>query len=332
MTTDLEDLIRTTLAERAEDAPAPGRAIAQAPRPTRTRVSRRWVRGLAATGLAGALAVTGLVIATRIAPSETRFEPAMSFAYDGTPRSAEAYRLVLDAPGWAVPDVDGSVTDSTDLGGILYEAGTRRLEVSWGVYDTEATRMGDSFDTDGDGVAELPIEVLGQEAIYWRSSTQNAFRVLLPLTAGHYQVVTGTGMSQADFEQLLGQLRWADQTAFDATLPERYLTTPERPAVISELLSGVPLPESYDADELTSLEPNRYHLALDLARGAVCVWAAEWQDATEAGDEARAGHAEDVLARAGTWPMDKVLDGNDTGDLLDEAPTVLDSNDRYFCG
>jgi hypothetical protein len=38
-----------------------------------------------------------------------------------------------------------------------------------------------------------------------------------------------------------------------------------------------------------------------------------------------------VLAQAGTWPMDQVLDGNDTGDLLDQAPTVLDGSDRYFC-
>lgn len=361
MSTDLDDLIRTTLAERAEEAPAPGRVIARAPRPgsaRRTTFRRRWTRDLAAVGVAGALAVTGAVLAPRLLPSQTSFEPAMSFAYDGVPRSAAAYRLVLDAPGWTVPGFDGSVTDDEHLGGVLYEpgaesersSGSPRVDITWGDKSTyqEARRFGGSFNTGDDGVTELPIEVLGQEATYWSYVggkdvgdrdiatdepvlTRDAFRVLLPLTDGHYQSITGTGMTKAEFEELLTQLRWADQTAFDDALPERYLTAQERPAAIEQLLTGVPLPQRYDEDRLTSLQPDRYHLALDLARGAACVWRDEWRAAGESGDQERVAHAEDVLHHAGGWPMDQVLDGNDTGDLLDQAPTVLDGSERFFC-
>ncbi|WP_406034614.1 hypothetical protein OG801_06600 [Nocardioides sp. NBC_00163] len=341
MTTDLDDLIRATLAERAEDAPAAGRVIARAPRPgsaRRTTVRRRWTRGLAVAGLAGALAVTGAVLAPRLLPGETPFEPAMSFAYDGVPRSAEAYRLVLDAPGWVVPGGDGSVTDASHIGGVDYEpsgSGRRapRLDISWGDSSTyqEGLRFAGSFDTADDGVTELPIEVLGQEATYWRNAGEDAFRVVLPLTAGHYQVITGTGMSKTEFEELLTQLRWVDQAEFDATLPDRYLTAEERAATIEQLLAGVPLPERYDEHRLTSLQPNRYHLALDLARGASCVWRDEWRAARESGDQERVTHAEDVLHQAGDWPMDQALDGNDTGDLLDQASTVLDGSERFRC-
>jgi hypothetical protein len=343
MSTDLEDLIRTTLAERAEDAPSAGRVIARAPRPVaarRTAVRRRWTRGLAAAGLAGALTVTGAVLAPRLLLDETPFQPAMSFAYDGTPRSAEAHRLVLDAPGWTVPGFDGSVTDAAHIGGVDYEpepSGSEqhppRLGIGWGDRSTyqEALRFTGSFDTGDDGVTELPIEVLGQEATYWSHPGKNAFRVVLPLAAGHYQVITGTGMSKAQFEKLLTQLRWVGQAGFDSALPDRYLAAPERSATIEQLLTGVPLPQSYDEDRLTSLQPNRYHLALDLARGAACVWRDEWRAARESGDQERATHAEDVLQQAGDWPMDQILDGNDTGDLLDQASTVLDDPTRFFC-
>lgn len=344
MSTDFDDLIRTTLAERAEDAPAPGRVIARAPRPGtagRAAFRRRWTRGLAAAGVAGALAVTGAVLAPRLLPGETPFEPAMSFAYDGTPRSPQAYRLVLDAPAWVVPGFDGSVTDASHWGGILYEpkplvgeGNAARLDIRWGDSSTyqEALRFAGSFDTGDDGVTELPIEVLGQEATYWsRVSSKDAFRVVLPLTTGHYQVITGTGMAKAEFEELLTQLRWVGQAEFDAALPERYLTAQERSATIEQLLTGVPLPESYDEHRLTSLQPNRYHLALDLARGAVCVWRDEWRAARESGSQERVAHAEDVLHQAGDWPMDQALDGNDTGDLLDQASTVLDGSERFRC-
>ena len=358
MSTDLDDLIRATLAERAEDAPAAGRVIARAPRPgaaRRTTVRRRWTRGLAVAGLAGALAVTGAVLAPQLLPGETPFEPAMSFAYDGVPRSAEAYRLVLDAPGWIVPGSDGSVTDASHIGGVDYEpSGSEsrlpRLHIGWGDSSTyqEALRFAGSFNTGGDGVTELPIEVLGQEATYWSyvggkdigdrdvetdkvALTEDAFRVVLPVKDGHYQVITGTGMSKAEFEEFLTQLRWVDQAEFDAALPDRYLTAQERSATIEQLLTGVPLPESYDEHRLTSLQPNRYHLALDLARGAVCVWRDEWRAAREAGNQERVTHAEDVLHQAGDWPMDQALDGNDTGDLLDQASTVLDGSERFRC-
>ncbi|MDQ4111790.1 MAG: hypothetical protein M3306_11910 [Actinomycetota bacterium] len=341
MSTDLDDLIRATLAERAEDAPAAGRVIARAPRPgaaRRTAVRRRWTRGLAVAGLAGALAVTGAVLAPRLLPGETPFEPAMSFAYDGVPRSAEAYRLVLDTPGWVVPGGDGSVTDASHIGSVDYEpsgSGRRapRLGISWGDSSTyqEGLRFAGSFDTADDGVTELPIDVVGQEATYWRNAGEDAFRVVLPLTAGHYQVITGTGMSKAEFEELLTRLRWVDQAEFDAALPDRYLTAQERSATIEQLLTGVPLPESYDEHRLTSLQPNRYHLALDLARGAVCAWRDEWRAARESGDQERVTHAEDVLHQAGDWPMDQTLDGNDTGDLLDQASTVLDDSERFLC-
>jgi len=358
MSTDLDDLIRATLAERAEDAPAAGRVIARAPRlgaARRTTVRRRWTRGLAVAGLAGALAVTGAVLAPRLLPGETPFEPAMSFAYDGVPRSAEAYRLVLDAPGWIVPGSDGSVTDASHIGGILYEpSGSEphppRLDIGWGDSSTyqETLRFAGSFNTGGDGVTELPIEVLGQNATYWTygggkdvgdrdtetgevALTEDAFRVVLPVKDGHYQSITGTGMSKAEFEELLTRLRWVDQAEFDAALPDLYLTAQERSATIEQLLTGVPLPKSYDEHRLTSLQPNRYHLALDLARDAVCVWRDEWRAARESGDQERVTHAEDVLHQAGDWPMDKVLDGNDTGDLLDQASTVLDGSERFLC-
>lgn len=358
MSTDLDDLIRATLAERAEDAPAAGRVIARAPRPgaaRHTTARRRWTRGLAVAGLAVTLAVTGAVLAPRLLPGETPFEPAMSFAYDGVPRSAEAYRLVLDAPGWIVPGFDGSVTDASHIGGIRYEpSGSEsrlpRLDIGWGDSSTyqETLRFAGSFNTGGDGVTELPIEVLGQKATYWTyvggkdvgdrdaetdkvALTEDAFRVVLPVKDGHYQAITGTGMSKAEFEELLTQLRWVDQAEFDAALPDRYLTAQERSATIEQLLTGVPLPESYDEHRLTSLQPNRYHLALDLARGAACVWRDEWRAARESGDPERVTQAEDVLHQAGGWPMDQVLDGNDTGDLLDQASTVLEDPERFFC-
>lgn len=351
MSTDLDDLIRATLAERAEDAPSAGRVIARAPRPGTARrpvPSRRWTRGLAATGLAGALAVTGAVLAPQLVPSETPFEPAMSFAYDGTPRSAEAYRLVLDAPGWIVPGFDGSVTDASHIGGILYErSGSEphapRLDIRWGDSSTyrEALRFAGSFNTGGDGITELPIEVLDQEATYWSyvggkdvgdrdaetgevALTEDAFRVALPVRDGHYQAITGTGMSKAEFEELLTQLRWVDQTEFDAALPDRYLTAQERSATIEQLLTGVPLPQSYAEDQLTSLQPNRYHLAIDVAKGAVCAWYDEWQAATAADDDSRISHAEEALAGARSWPLRREFAGKDAAHLLPDAPTVTE--------
>lgn len=361
MSTDLDDLIRATLAEHAEDAPAPGRVIARAPRPATNRATtrgaafrRRWTRGLAAAGLAGALAVTGAVLVPQLLPGEATFEPAMSFAYDGTPRSAEAYRLVLDAPGWEIPEFDGAVTNGPDGGDVTYELASAdgrskpRLDVGWYAAETrdEALRFGGTFNTadangTGDGVEELPIEVLGQEAIYWSYRggkdvgdrdaetgqvvpTEDAYRVILPTQAGHFQSIQGTGMSKHQFETLLTQLRWVDQSGFDAALPDRYLSAEERSAAVQEMLRGVPLPESYDESRLTGLQPGRYHLALHVADGAVCIWWDEWNAATEAGDTDRKARVEEVLGAAGDWPVQQELADTDTADHLPDALQVLD--------
>ncbi|MEZ5166947.1 MAG: hypothetical protein R2695_10820 [Acidimicrobiales bacterium] len=71
------------------------------------------------------------------------------------------------------------------------------------------------------------------------------------------------------------------------------------------MLVGVPIPGTLDVASLGSSAElkDRYQLGAEVTGAVGCAWAAEWVDATGAGDDARAEAAASAMATSHDWPI-----------------------------
>lgn len=227
-----------------------------------------------------------------------------------TPPAAEGGFAALDAPGW---DVDNVYLSDTD-GDIGYVQGDQRLDITWYAAELRAGYVEDRQRINYPKVD--PGEersVLGRGALLWAYSPQD-HTVILEAHAGSFIEVRGSGMDKAGFLALLQQLRPVDGAGLEAALPDRFVTTAERPAEVAEILGamGTELPPGYDGPPLTSDEPDRYHLGADLAGGMACAWLDEFAAAKRSGDAARIEAAVAALLESKEWPI--LLEMDERGD------------------
>ena len=269
----LEEIMATSLAERPT-----------APHDGEQRRSRRWVAVVAAAAAAAVLvAVPSWLL--------SRDEPATVFA--GPP----AHDWVsLDAPGWTVTYVsdpgDGESEVEWAKGGATLSVHLRDAE-SRASYVEDRQRI-DAPDVDrGD-----PVELLGSPARMWRYSADD-HTTIGSVEGEVFPEVRGEGMAEAAYVALLGRLAWTDQAAFEAALPEEFVTAGEADATITAMLRGVRLAPG--AAVPTSDERDPYQLGADVARQVMCPWIATFVEAREAGDERAAREVQKVVGTSRDW-------------------------------
>lgn len=162
------------------------------------RRTRRWVPALAAA--AAVAAIAGLAAAPRLLPDD---EPRTAEApYAGQPGSADGELAVLEADGWLV-----EYDDSTPQGGLVsYLNGDQRLEIDWRPAGAYAGYVEDRDDVS----ARTPVDVLGEPAIMWTYADDD-HAVIRPAVDDFFLEIRGSGMDEAAFAALLGQVRLVDE-------------------------------------------------------------------------------------------------------------------------
>ncbi|GAA1128010.1 hypothetical protein [Nocardioides aquiterrae] len=256
----------------------------------------RWVAPVAAAAAVVLLAAGVAWTAGRVL-GESAPPPATS-----QPATPDAFRVVLDQPGWAVTHVD----QGDDLGGVGYENGGATLKLDWYLADGYAERIAHRRDEAGsDGTA---VDVAGLPGSMW-SAAAGDHTALRPVEDGHFLEVRGFGMDAAAFAALLPELRMVDQAAFDAALPPDYADDGNRRARVNRILDGIAryavplLPDGQARSAITSRQSDPVQLGSDVAEQVACAWIARYAEARRLDDRTGAQQAAGVLATSREWPV-----------------------------
>jgi hypothetical protein len=142
--------------------------------------------------------------------------------------------------------------------------------------------------------------MLGVEARMWTSSPTE-HTAIGPVEGSRYPEVRAWGMTTAAYVELLGHLDWTDEAGFEATLPERFVTTGEHASVVAEMTSDISFPPGFVMPTLTQKDPDL--LAYSVAATAACAWLDRFGDATARGDQEAADDAAAGLAASRRWDV-----------------------------
>jgi len=310
---------RAELLEEIMSTVAPERQAAEPQPPTRHRA--RWLAPVAAAAVIAAIASSPLWWQ---APGD---DPGSGGTTSAAAQPDESgFRAVLDAPGWTVTATesgdDGSGEVNYDRDGGFTESGGASFTITWYPADSY-----DSYVEDREHIVDPPapgepVEVLGLGGQLWAYSDDD-HTVIREVQDGHWMELRGTGMDEAAYRALLGQVRLVDRPGFEAALPEDHVGRDEREVVAGQILadieavSGAGFPGG-DAPSFADGEAkDRYQFGAEVVGAYTCAWLESFENA-QAHDQAdQAQRALGVLATSRDWAILDEMDA--TGDY----PEVL---------
>jgi hypothetical protein len=209
--------------------------------------------------------------------------------------------VVLDLAGWTLY----SVYDAGEGGwSAQYTDGTRAIEIVAYPQEAYQDRAGDLTPTvvPSPSGSVFEVSVLGTTALLWENGVDD-LRVAVPPQNGLYLEILG-GQDRAEFEALLGHLRWVETATFAENLPDGFVGPDDELEVAREMLADVPLPPGTAVEQLPQGEINtRYHFAAGTVGQVVCRWYEIGIAARRAGDTAEAEQAVTALASSREWAV-----------------------------
>lgn len=202
---------------------------------------------------------------------------------------------VLDAPDWFVSAIDGDPTN----GKIRYGRGDRRLRINWrpkdarGSYVASRQRAGEM----------VPVTIFGKSAESWAYNDHD-HTAIGPVDGATFFEVRGEGMQGSEFVDLLARLRLVGADELSSLLPSKVVRPGAMPAVISEMLGGVQVPEGFDASSIpVPAFQERYHVAAHVTSAVGCAWIREYERARSTSDVSAAQWAVDAMMHSRMWPV-----------------------------
>jgi hypothetical protein len=119
--------------------------------------------------------------------------------------------------------------------------------------------------------------------------------------------------SPGEFRSLLDTLQIVSIDAWLSAMPDSVIEQADQPAVITEMLTGIPLPDGFDTRELANDADvkDRYQLGARVVAAVSCTWIEQWIDATAAGDTVAAQAAVDAMTTSSQWPI--IQEMNESG-------------------
>jgi hypothetical protein len=230
-----------------------------------------------------------------------------------SPAAVSGFRAVLDAPGW---EVSSTESEGTGFGGVSYQNGKAWFEITWYAASSYASYVEDREHIVDPPAAGEPVEVMGGSGQLWAYSAHD-HTVIREVENGHWMELRGAGIDEAAYRALLGQLRLVDLSEFEAALPARFVTDTERASAVDDLLQGIESASGADYPVAGTPSPKSdqqdpYQLGAAVAGSYACAWLTEFEQATQAGDAARAAEAARVLGTSRDWPV--LNDMNASGD------------------
>ena len=141
--------------------------------------------------------------------------------------------------------------------------------------------------------------------------------------------------SVEDFYNVLDKLTAVDVDAWLSAMPASVIEQADQPAVIAEMLTGMPLPNGFDVSSLDGDADisDRYQLGVRVVGSVSCAWIESWLDATESGDQEAAQAATDALNTYKNWPIvDEMNKEGAYGLVLAQYVTAVTNNADVYPG
>jgi hypothetical protein len=298
----LEEIMSTVAPDRQTDRPTP------VPSPSRGR----WLAPLAAAAVVAGI-VAGSLWASGLLPDSDADRSVAT-----QPGEQPGHRAVLESPGWEVTSTESGDAGHGEVG---YEKAGARFTITWYPATSYESYVVDREHISDPPAPGEPVEVLGRPGQLWAYSAQD-HTVIREVEDGFWMEFRGSGMDEAGYRALLGQLTMVGEAGYEASLPEEFVTTDERDAAIASMLDGITAASGAEGPDgvpvrVSSTEQDPYQLGADVAGAYACVWFEAFDNAVAHDQAGLADEAARVLGTSRDWP---VLDEmNDRG----EYPEVI---------
>ncbi len=206
-------------------------------------------------------------------------------------------RLLVSAPGWKIVRADEFELDEGEL---TFSDGSHEFDIHWypaGQYES-FLRDRANVSTPEHGT------MLGQQATTVDYGREEYATMLSP-QGNVFIEVRGQLGSKSAYEEILRSLRAVDIDTWLGAMPASTVRPEARSAAVDEMLRGIPLPAGFDAAALRNENSiaDRDSLAVKVGNAVACAWTESWIAAREAGDEAAADRAVEVVEHSDEWPI-----------------------------
>lgn len=128
-----------------------------------------------------------------------------------------------------------------------------------------------------------------------------------------------------EFAGLLDALAVVDVDSWLTAMPASVIEAADQPAVISDILAGIPLPDGFDTSSLADDAgiKDRYQLGARVVGAVSCAWIEQWVDATEAGNADAAQQATEAMDTSSQWAI--LQEMNELGEYGNVLQTQVDA-------
>lgn len=265
---------------------------------TRRRPRRRY-RLIGASAAAAVLAVVAVVVGVGD-------DSSSAYAAEVVAVAEASPRLLIGNEGWQVTRADEL---NAEQGEMTFEQGARSADLHWRPADTHVEFVEDR--RDGSDLEE-PVVIAGDEGVLFRYAGTDTFTALW-LRGEHSLELRIDGTSENEFRRVADTVQAVSVETWLDALPESVVRPADRSDAVTEMLTGLPIPDSFDRSALDGVQASdRYQLGAQVSGAVACGWLDQWDAADRAGDEDRKAQAAEALATSPTWPI--LLEMNDEGD------------------
>jgi hypothetical protein len=234
-------------------------------------------------------------------------------------------RIVLDAAGWTVENVEGFGKEAGSLG---FQNGDERLSLDWSpAEDYDERRSKWDYDTETTDTTRAATKLFGREARLYTLGPVDHVTLLQP-DGGSYVEVRGSGLSEREYLELTSHLRQVTAQEFLEAMPASVVRPGQHGEAAQRVLADIPVPPGFVFDPNSGFNDGNdvndpYTFGAAVTGQVVYAWAEVYRT----GDAAAKKQAVAALESSHDWKV--LADMDDAGDW---SETIWEYADRIAAG
>lgn len=276
------------------------------------RQPRRWTR-LVAAAAAAAIVLVGVGAIINVRSDDGT---GTAWAAELVEFAERSPLMLLNDPAWQVDYAD----EYGDAGELTFTDGQREAQLAWRS-EPLSEWLDDRLDS---GTDQGSHDIANGTATIVRYDGTDEYTALWEADGRVLEFRTRAS-NLDEFAGLLDALVVVDVDSWLTAMPASVIEAADQPAVISDMLTGIPLPDGFDPSSLADDAgiKDRYQLGARVVGTVSCAWIEQWIDATETGDAAGAQQATDAMDSSSRWPI--IQEMNERGAYGQVLQTQVDA-------
>jgi len=286
-----------------------------------TQQPRRWPR-LVAAAAAAAIVLVGVGAIINIRGNDDG--AGTSWAAELVEFAERSPLMLIDDPAWEVTYAD----EYDDEGELTFADGQREAQLAWRSGPLSEW-LDDRLDS---GIDHGSHDVVNGTATIVQYGGTDEYTALWD--ADGRVLEFRTQASDVDeFAGLLDALVVVDVDSWLTAMPASVIEAADQPAVIGDMLTGIPLPDGFDPSSLADDAgiKDRYQLGARVVGSVSCAWIEQWLNATETGDAAAAQEATNAMDTSSQWPIiEEMNERGAYGEVLQTQVDAMHTDGQVF--